>query len=277
MDYYTNIAKALTFIEKEYYKQPNLQTVARHIGVSEFYLQKLFTSWAGISPKKFLQYVSIEHAKNILKTSNGSLINAAYKVGLSSESRLHDMFVNIEGMTPGEYKQNGKNIEIDYSFGKSAFGKYLVASTHIGICNIFFYDFSEYEAEGDLKSLWPEAKIVKKVTNQHLQVKKFFERTAAPKEKIKLHLRGTPFQLKVWQALLQIPEGKLASYEIIAKKVEKPTAARAVGNAIGNNPIAFLIPCHRVIKNSGIFGNYRWGKIRKFAMIGFELASIQKK
>ncbi len=270
-DYY-RIAEALKYIKDNMQNQPNLEEVAKQIHVSPFHFQRLFSDWAGISPKKFLQYLSVEHAKKILKMDGNSVYDAAYETGLSGTGRLHDLFVNIEGMTPGEYKNGGKNLSIQYSFQESQFGNYIVASTSAGICNLLFFEKSATAAETELKSLWPNAKIFEGENQYHEAIQRFFENDFTQAEKIKLHLRGTAFQLKVWEALLRIPEGHLSSYTNIAKAIHQPRAQRAVGTAIGSNPVAFVIPCHRVIKTVGEIGDYRWGAPRKMAMIGWEAA-----
>jgi len=273
-DYY-RIAEALQYIQQNMQDQPNLDAVASKIHLSPFHFQRLFTDWAGISPKKFLQYISVEHAKKILRTEGNSVYDAAYDTGLSGTGRLHDLFVNIEGMTPGEYKNAGKNLSIQYSFHESQFGNYIVASTSVGICNLLFFENSAVAAEDELKSLWPNAKVFEGEDRNHALVEKFFNNDFNQAEKIKLHLKGSPFQLKVWEALLRIPEGHLSSYSTIANEIHHPKAFRAVGTAIGSNPVGFIIPCHRVIKNVGGIGEYRWGATRKMAMIGWEAAQTE--
>lgn len=272
MQDYDKIAKALQYIRDHAQEQPDLETVAEVVHLSPFHFQRLFTDWAGVSPKKFLQYLSLEHAKQILK-QHASIAEAAEGTGLSGSGRLHDLFVKIEGMTPGEYKNGGRFLTIEYSIQESVFGKYLVASTSKGICNLFFFDESFEEVLDELKSLWPEATFQQKVNSYHEQLKEFFSHKKP--EQIKLHLKGTAFQLKVWEALLRIPEGKLLSYSDIADTIQQPTAQRAVGTAIGSNPVGFIIPCHRVIKSMGGIGEYRWGSSRKMAMIGWEAARNQ--
>jgi len=270
-DYY-RIADALTYIKDNMQQQPSLEEVAVAVHISPFHFQRMFTDWAGVSPKKFLHYLSVEYAKEVLKTSGTSVYDAAYETGLSGTGRLHDLFVKIEGMTPGEYKNGGKNLVIKYSYGESAFGNYLVASTEVGICNLFFYNESSKESLEELKQLWVNATIVEEETGYHQSIKQFFGHKKEDAAQIKLHLKGTPFQLKVWEALLKIPEGGLKSYSNIAEDIQNPTAQRAVGSAIGSNPVGFIIPCHRVIKSVGGIGEYRWGTERKMAIIGWEAA-----
>jgi len=273
-DYY-RIAEALKYIKDNMQDQPSLDKIASNIHVSPFHFQRIFSDWAGISPKKFLQYISVEHAKKILKQNGTSVYDAAYDTGLSGTGRLHDLFVNIEGMTPGEYKNGGKNLSIQYSFHESQFGNFIVASTSVGICNLLFFEKSATAAEKELKSLWPNARFFEGENQYHELVEKFFNNDFSQTDKIKLHLKGTPFQVKVWEALLRIPEGHLSSYSNIAKAIEHPGAQRAVGSAVGSNPVGFIIPCHRVIKNVGGIGEYRWGATRKMAMIGWEAAKTE--
>jgi AraC family transcriptional regulator of adaptative response/methylated-DNA-[protein]-cysteine methyltransferase len=270
-DYY-RIAAALSYIKNNMQQQPSLEEVAKAVYVSPYHFQRMFTDWAGVSPKKFLHYLSVGYAKEILKRNGASVYDAAYETGLSGTGRLHDLFVNIEGMTPGEYKNGGKNLIIKYSFGESRFGNYLVASTDVGICNLLFFKDSGDDALDEMKQLWPNATIIKEETVYHQSIKNFFNKDISDSTKIKLHLKGTPFQLKVWEALLKIPEGSLQSYSNVAKSINKPSAQRAVGSSIGSNPVGFIIPCHRVIKSVGGIGEYSWGTERKMAIIGWEAA-----
>ncbi|AKD04651.1 methylated-DNA--[protein]-cysteine S-methyltransferase [Pontibacter korlensis] len=275
MNHYETIAKALAYIRQQARLQPSLDEVAAQVSLSPHHLQRVFTEWAGVSPKKFLQYLTLHHAKAVLEQS-ASVLEAAYSSGLSGTSRLHDLFISIEGMTPGQYKSQGEQMLLRYSFGTCQFGKYIVASTDVGICYLHFYQ-DEVQAVEELQQVWPRAIISQQEVDAHRQVKAFFDNALSPDIKpIKLHLSGTPFQLKVWEALLRIPEGHLSSYASLARQINHPTAGRAVGTAIGSNPIAFLIPCHRVIKSVGGIGEYRWGSERKMAMIGWEAASNTK-
>ncbi len=267
-DYY-RVAEALAYIKEHMQQQPTLEEIAKQVHISPFHFQRMFTEWAGVSPKKFLHYLSVEHAKSILQ-KNASVYDAAYATGLSGTGRLHDLFVNIEGMTPGEYKNGGRHLTIQYSLQQCRFGNYLVASTATGICNLLFFEQSAAEVEGELRLLWPQATIIDGENNFHLEVKKFFDQESTTK--LKLHLKGTPFQVKVWEALLKIPTGHLRSYQSVADQIENPSAQRAVGSAIGSNPVGFIIPCHRVIRSVGGIGEYRWRTERKMAMIGWEAA-----
>jgi len=267
---YNRIAEAIDYIKVNFKEQPNLDEVAEKVHLSPFHFQRLFTEWAGTSPKKFLQYISVEHAKKILKENNhATLFDAAFDTGLSGTSRLHDLFVNIEGMTPAEYKNGGKNLEINFSFAESPFGNIIVASTSKGVC---FMAFAEDEETGfnDLKNKFPNAGFSRKLDLVQQNALFIFQNDWSKLSEIKLHLKGTDFQLKVWETLLKIPMGQLSTYGSIAQQIEKPNASRAVGTAIGSNPVAFLIPCHRVIQSSGTFGGYMWGNTRKTAIIGWE-------
>src|SRR5690554_3887406 len=267
---YKRIAEAIDYIKTNFKEQPNLDEVAKKVHLSPFHFQRLFTKWAGTSPKKFLQYISVQHAKNLLCGEHeANLFDTAYETGLSGAGRLHDLFINIEGMTPFEYKNGGKNLSINYSFAESPFGNLIVASTSKGICYIAFEDDEEKAIE-DLKRRFPNALYQLKLDISQQNALFIFQNDWSKLSEIKLHLKGTDFQLKVWEALLKIPMGGLSTYGKIACKIGKPTASRAVGTAIGSNPVAFLIPCHRVIQSTGIFGGYMWGSTRKTAIIGWE-------
>ncbi len=268
---YERIAKAITYLQEHFNEQPSLETIAEKVHLSPYHFQRVFTEWAGVSPKKFLQYISVQHAKKILNNSQATLFDATYETGLSGTGRLHDLFVNIEGMTPGEYKNKGKNLIINYSFSNTLFGEILIASTAIGICYMGFADNHE-NAFSELKQRFPEAQFVEQIDTHQKNALKIYTEDWNKIDRIKLHLKGTDFQLKVWEALLKIPTGKLTTYGAIAKSIDKPKASRAVGTAIGSNPIAFLIPCHRVIQSTGVFGGYMWGSTRKTAIIGWEAA-----
>lgn len=270
---YNRIAEAITYLKENFKHQPGLDEVAGKIHLSPYHFQRLFTDWSGVSPKKFLQYISLEYAKQILQNKEATLFDAAYETGLSGTGRLHDLFVKIEGMTPGEYKNGGESLNISYSFANSPFGRVLAATTSKGVCHIGFSD-NDALAFQDLKQRFPNASFRETADQAQLQALQMFGNDPAGIHKIKLHLKGTPFQLRVWEALLKIPVGQLSTYGNIAKSIDQAGASRAVGTAIGSNPVAFLIPCHRVIRSSGIIGGYMWGPVRKTAMIGWEAARI---
>ncbi|WP_317896591.1 bifunctional helix-turn-helix domain-containing protein/methylated-DNA--[protein]-cysteine S-methyltransferase [Aurantibacillus circumpalustris] len=270
---YCRIAEAINFIKDNFKSQPSLDEIAEQINLSPYHFQRLFTDWAGTSPKKFLQYISIEHAKKLLKGHQASLFDTAHETGLSGTSRLHDLFITIEGMTPAEYKNGGKDLAINYSFAKSPFGNILVASTEKGICYMAFSE-DELISISELKKHFPNATYRKRIDLFQQNALCVFTNDWAKLDQVKLHLRGTDFQLKVWQTLLKIPQGQLSSYGVIANEIEKPKASRAVGTATGSNPVAFLIPCHRVIQGSGNLGGYMWGNTRKSAIIAWESAKV---
>lgn len=268
---YERIAKAIDYIKTHFKNQPNLDEVAEKVNLSPFHFQRLFTEWAGVSPKKFLQYVSVNHAKSLLQTEQANLFDVAFETGLSGTSRLHDLFVNIEGMTPAEYKNGGSELTINYSYSATQFGNLLTASTAKGVCYMAFYE-DEPTALTLLKAKFPNAEYIEKLDMPQQNASFIFQKDWSKLKEVKLHLKGTDFQLKVWEALLKIPMGKLSTYGKLAHEIGNPNASRAVGTAIGSNPIAFLIPCHRVIQSSGTFGGYMWGNTRKTAIIGWEQA-----
>jgi AraC family transcriptional regulator of adaptative response/methylated-DNA-[protein]-cysteine methyltransferase len=270
---YDRIAEAINYIKLNFKNQPNLDDVAEKVHLSPFHFQRLFTDWAGISPKKFLQYLSLDYAKNLLKDKQATLFDTAFETGLSGTGRLHDLFINIEGMTPAEYKNGGKELDINYSFAESPFGNIIVASTPKGICYMAFADDRE-DAFSKLQEQFPNASYTQVVDVAQQDALHIFKKDWSELSKIKLHLKGTSFQLKVWETLLKIPMGDLSTYSDISKQIHQPNASRAVGSAIGANPVAFLIPCHRVIKSTGESGGYHWGPTRKSAIIGWEAALV---
>lgn len=270
---YQRIAEAINYIKLNFKDQPNLDEVAEKVHLSPFHFQRIFTDWAGISPKKFLQYLSLDYAKGILKDKQATLFDTAFETGLSGTGRLHDLFINIEGMTPAEYKNGGKELHINYSFAESPFGIIIVASTSKGICYMAFADDRD-AAFSNLQAQFPNAKYTQVVDVAQQNALFIFKKDWSELSNIKLHLKGTSFQLKVWEALLNIPMGGLSTYLSVAKAIHQPDASRAVGSAVGDNPVAFLIPCHRVIKSTGEIGQYHWGATRKSAMIGWEAAKV---
>ncbi|MEI2739238.1 MAG: methylated-DNA--[protein]-cysteine S-methyltransferase [Chitinophagaceae bacterium] len=272
MNDYERIEKAIGYIADNFQQQPDLDEVAKQVHVSPFHFQRMFKDWAGVSPKKFLQYISAEHAKTLLK-QNMSLSDVSYETGLSGASRLHDLFISIEGMTPGEYKNGGEQLSINYSFAETPFGNIIVASTSKGVCHVAFAD-DEQMALGELKATFPKAYFKQVVDSIQQNALFIFTQDWKNIAAIKLHLKGTAFQLKVWDALLKIPLGGLSTYSSIAAATGNEKASRAVGTAVGDNPVAFLIPCHRVIKSTGSIGQYHWGSNRKTAMIGWESAKV---
>ena len=271
-DYY-RIEKAICFLGENFQDQPDLHKMAETAGMSEFHFQRIFRRWAGISPKRFLQFLTKEYAKELLKSS--PLLDVSYEAGLSGPGRLHDLFINCEAMSPGEYKQQGQGLTIDYGFHPSPFGECFIASTERGICSLQFLDKNGRRKvlEGFLGN-WKNAECIPSQDKTgDLAERIFFPgRTKRKKGRVHVLFKGTNFQIKVWEALLRIPPGKVVTYQTLAETIEHPRAVRAVGNAVGRNPIAYLIPCHRVIRSAGYLGGYRWGIARKRAMLGIEAA-----
>jgi AraC family transcriptional regulator of adaptative response/methylated-DNA-[protein]-cysteine methyltransferase len=272
-EHYTLIERAIEFIEANVRRQPELDEIASAVGMSEYHFQRLFTRWTGISPKRFMQFLTKEQAKELLARSE-NLLDTTHQVGLSSLGRLHDLFVTTEAVTPGEYKSAGEGLTIHYGIHPTPFGKSLIATTERGICHLGFVESSEGRAIDDLAASWEHASMREDYASTAQLVTRIFSDVEAASP-LKLHLRGTNFQIKVWEALLKIPGGALTTYEHIATQIGKPDALRAVGTAVGHNPIAYLIPCHRVIRKSGEYGNYRYGSVRKKAILAREFSAYE--
>lgn len=271
---YERIAAAIDYLRRHANAQPALAAVAQRVHMSEFHFQRLFTRWAGVSPKRFLQYLTIEEAKNRLVRFN-RLDDVADEVGLSGTGRLHDLFVTIEAMSPGEFKAAGMGLTIRYAMHESPFGACLLAATPRGVCCVHFLERGE-QPPALLKAAWPRAELVYDVPGTAALAKRLFKPLASgSNEPISLLVKGSNFQLQVWRALLAVPPGRLVTYGELAKRIGHPDSPRAVGNAVAANPIAWLIPCHRVIRETGQFGNYRWGEARKVAMLGWEAARCE--
>lgn len=273
--HYQLIEQAIRYIEANVNRQPELDEIASAIGLSEYHFQRLFTRWAGISPKRFMQFLTKEHAKELLARSE-NLLDTTHQVGLSSLGRLHDLFVNTEAVTPGEYKSHGAGLTIHYGLHFTPLGKCLIATTERGICHLGFVETSEGKAIDNLVADWKQARMIEDYKSTaplaarifpNLEADSAFDKMRQP---LSLHLRGTNFQIKVWEALLNIPTGAVTTYEHIAVQIGNPNAVRAVGTAVGHNPIAVLVPCHRVIRKAGDFGNYRYGSARKKALLARE-------
>jgi len=259
---YARVEKAIRFLDGHRLRRPALDEVAGHVHLSPYHFERLFQRWAGTSPKRFLQFLTAEHAKKLLRDSR-SVLEATYESGLTSPGRLHDLFVTCEAVTPGQHKQRGVGLTIRYGIHATPFGDCLLATTDRGICALRFGGVM------DLREEWPAATLVKDQGQTGDLCRQIFHAGHGP---FHLHLRGTNFQLKVWQALLTIPTGRVVTYADVAENIGSPNAQRAVGAAIGRNSIAYLIPCHRVIHSLGVVGNYRWGRVRKQAILGWESA-----
>lgn len=269
-DDYAQIERAIHYLETHAAQQPELGEVAAEIGLSEYHFQRLFTRWVGISPKRFLQFLTKEGAKSLLERSI-SLTETTYEVGLSSPGRLHDLFIATEAVTPGEYKAHGVGMAIRYGIHPTPFGNCLLGTTERGICHLSFVeDNDEAKVLADFRQRWACADLQHAPEQTEPIIGQIFG-SHSPAG-LHLHLRGTNFQIKVWEALLQIPPGHVTHYQDVAAYVGQPTASRAVGAAVGNNPIAVLIPCHRVIRRDGGLGGYRYGLTRKKALLGWELS-----
>src|SRR5512141_1241878 len=273
-DDYVLIERAIEYVENNAQRQPELSEIASAVGLSEFHFQRVFTRWAGISPKRFLQFVTKENAKELLDRSE-NLMDTTYEVGLSSLGRLHDLFVSTEAVTPGQYKSRGSGITIRYGLHPTPFGECLIGVTERGICHLGFVQDSEGDAIDNLVAHWKHASMIEDYDATAPLVEPIFNLSRRTNQPIHLYLRGTNFQIKVWEALLRIPTGSVATYGQIADQIGHPTAMRAVGSAVGHNPIAVLIPCHRVIRKLGEFGNYRYGVARKKALLAHEFAGAQ--
>ena len=270
---YALVAQAIRYIESHRREQPELAAIAAQVGLSEFHFQRLFSRWAGVSPKRFLQALTVEEARRNL-TRSGSVLDAAYDSGLSGPGRLHDLFVQCQAATPGDVKSGGAGLTIRYGVEPTPFGDALIGVTERGICALSFVG----EGEGDraideLRARWPAARLVENRVESGAITQRIFA-DSRPDEPLHLYIKGTNFQMQVWQALLRLPSGALTTYGDLAQAIGRPSAARAVGSAVGSNAIAWLIPCHRVIRQTGVVDGYRWGSDRKRAMLGWEAAQV---
>lgn len=266
---YARIGRAIDWLAAHYLDQPRLSDVAAAAGLSEAHLQRLFTRHVGVSPKKFVQYLTLDFAKERLGASE-SVLDAALDAGLSGPGRLHDLFVGVEAMSPGEWKARGAGLTIRYGWHPSPFGDCLLMATERGLCGLAFaLDAGRAATLADLSAGWERARLAEDADATRPYAERAF---GGGGSRLDLVLRGTPFQLKVWEALLRIPSGALVTYEGLAARIGKPGAARAVAGAVGANPISWLIPCHRVIRGSGIITGYRWGPARKRALLAWEAA-----
>jgi AraC family transcriptional regulator, regulatory protein of adaptative response / methylated-DNA-[protein]-cysteine methyltransferase len=273
---YERIAGIIEYLDAHYTEQPDLASLAGQIGLSPFHFHRLFTAWAGVTPKDFVQCLTLNHAKELLR-KGASVLDSALEAGLSGPGRLHDLCITFEAVSPGELKSRGANSEIRYGIGPSPFGDWLVAENARGVCQISFVDKETASTViEELHKQWSEAHIKRDdAVAARLADSVFHPAPPGTNRNLRGIVRGTPFQVRVWRALLQIPTGTLVSYGKLAEQCGHPNAARAVGSAVGQNPLAFLIPCHRVIRETGIVGDYRWGRTRKRAIIGWEALQMQ--
>jgi AraC family transcriptional regulator of adaptative response/methylated-DNA-[protein]-cysteine methyltransferase len=270
---YRRIEQAILYLEKNFQLQPDLDEVAEKVHLSPFHFQRIFTEWAGISPKRFLQYLTVDYLKEKLDQSK-NLVTAAEDAGLSSQSRVYDLFTTLEAVTPQEYKQHGAGIRIEYGIHETPFGNCLIGVTERGICWLSFLQTDEdprTEIES-MKGHWHNSTFHQDQELTYIFADKIFNPDRMEGEKLHVFVKGTNFQLKVWEALLRIPIGEVTTYKNIAATIKSPRAMQAVGSAVGSNPIAYLIPCHRVIRKDGILGDYRWSSARKKSIIGWEMA-----
>jgi AraC family transcriptional regulator of adaptative response/methylated-DNA-[protein]-cysteine methyltransferase len=268
---YETVKRTLAFITERWRDQPSLETISEEVGLSPFHLQRLFTRWAGLSPKAFLQAVTLDHAKAMLRDS-ATILDATYEAGLSSPGRLHDLFVTHEGMPPGAFKLRGQGLHIGYGLHSCPFGQALVMVTDLGLCGLGFADAGEEgRVLADMKARWPAAIFREEPAATADYARRIFDPAAwSPERPLRIVLIGSDFEIRVWQTLLRIPFGKAASYSNIANALGEPKSARAVGAAVGRNPISFVVPCHRVIGKSGGLTGYHWGLTRKRAILGWE-------
>jgi AraC family transcriptional regulator of adaptative response/methylated-DNA-[protein]-cysteine methyltransferase len=274
---YARIERAIRFLDEHRAEQPSLGLVARHAGLSESHFQRLFTRWAGISPKRFVQHQTAEVLKSLLRQDR-SVLDAAYEAGLSGPSRAHDLILNADAVTPGDVARAGEGLTVAYGFHPSPFGECLVATTKHGICHIAFTDpISRRDAIDRLRHDWPRATIVADQRGTATAAARAFPSPGeSPTPGLSIHVKGTNFQLKVWRALLALPDGSVTTYGALASAIGEPDASRAVGNAVGKNPISWLIPCHRVLRSTGALGGYAWGPDRKRVMLVLERAQASQ-
>lgn len=266
---YARIEKAIHYIERHFRQQPKLADVAAHVGLSEFHFQRLFQRWAGISPKRFQQCLTAGYAETVLQQSS-NLLDASIAAGMSSPSRLHGLFVSLHAMTPAQWRGGGEGLTLHYGVHETPFGRCLLAQTDKGICHLAFLTDGKTTAVDELREAWPGARLQRDPAGTQATVARIFDQAPQKNQPLHVWARGTNFQVKVWEALLRIPPGQLLSYGDVASLVDKPQASRAVGSAVGCNPVAYLIPCHRVIRQTGVVGDYRWGSTRKKAMLAWE-------
>ena len=272
MNDYERVANVIRFLDRRHTDQPGLTELSGVAGLSPFHFHRLFSTWAGVTPKDFLQSLTFEHVKQLLLDGH-NVLDAALDAGLSSPGRLHDLCVTLEATSPGEMKNGGAGMQIDYGFAETPFGEALIAETKRGVCHLSFVDRGRNTAREVLVSQWPNAKLNRKDARiAELSARIFARGKTSSRLTLRAFVRATPFQLRVWRALLRVPAGALTTYGRLAEAIGQAQAARAVGSAVGANPIAFIIPCHRVIRETGALGHYHWDPIRKRAIVGWELS-----
>lgn len=268
---YQQIARAIDYLYVNFRNQPSLEEVAAQVNMSAFHFQRMFTEWAGISPKRFLQFLTTDYLKHRI-TGFDNLLDAADAAGLSSQSRVYDLFVNLEAVTPQEYKEKGSGIQIEYGFHATPFGECIIGVTGRGICHLsFLQEDNRSTAIEELEKAWGNASVRENSRSTELMANAIFHRKPGTQQKLSVLVKGTNFQVKVWNALLEVPYGTVSTYQSIARHIEVPNALQAVGSAVGANPVAYLIPCHRIIRKNLIIGEYHWGTERKKAMLGWEM------
>ena len=269
------MGRAIRYLTERYTEQPRLEDAADAVGLSPFHFQRLFSRYVGVSPKSFVGHLTLQHAKREL-AQGASVLDAALDSGLSGSSRLHDLALKVEAMTPGDYAKGGAGLSIDYGFADCPFGRVLVMATDKGVCGMAFGDEGEEAAMlVDMQSRWPKAKFAQNSERAAAIAAQTFESDS--RSPLGLHLLGTPFQIKVWQALLAIPSGKMVTYKSIAARLGDAKASRAVGTAVGRNPVSWLIPCHRVLGSDGALHGYHWGLVRKRSMLAVEAARAESR
>lgn len=268
---YRRVEQAIHYLEDQFRSSPDLEKIAAHVGLSKFHFDRLFRRWAGISPMRFLRFLTLEYTKEQLARS-ANLLDTAYDAGLSGPGRLHDLYVTFEAMTPGEYKQQGKELSVAYGLHHTPFGLALIGITARGICHLSFVHPDDQNGLSVLRQRWPQASFTRNQVRTGQMVQQIFAPAKQRRESILLHIKGTNFQFNVWRALCSIPPGRLVSYRDVAVGIGRIGAHRAVANAVARNPVGFLIPCHRVIARSGKIHAYRWGVDRKKAILGYEAA-----
>jgi AraC family transcriptional regulator, regulatory protein of adaptative response / methylated-DNA-[protein]-cysteine methyltransferase len=272
MSDYERVALIIKYLDEHHVEQPDLTFLAMQAGLSPFHFHRLFTKWAGVTPKDFLQCLTLAHAKTLLRRGE-SILQTSLKTGLSGPGRLHDLTVNIEAVSPGELKDRGAGLEIQYGFAETPFGEWLAAETQRGLCHVAFIELGQKTgAVAELKNEWPEARLERNDALAKRLSREVFSghQNGSRDLTLRAYVRATPFQLRVWRALLKVPVGNLVSYGRLAGVIGSPNAARAVGSAVGQNPLACLIPCHRVIRETGVVGDYRWGRTRKRSLLAWE-------